>query len=339
MASPAAKAVEPPKTLPPDFFDKQGAQDTLPANFDFGDKAPEQPQGNALQRAFDTATTVTPEQEKGHSWLTNKAQEFGAGAIGTLSPLVHPMDTLEGMGHTIAHPIDSLHADVDNARAHPAQFLGGLAGSAALGGAAGELGEAALAKLPSTTRAASTLNRIESQAANTPVNFQNTEPALQKFGEHVATGGKGAGVMSKLSNRISPSTPKLGLLDTMQNELNGVPPPAPPAPVKFPEARDFYTNVSNVTKEPGFLRRAFEDSSEPRLRYAAGPVREGMNADLTESLKPLNLDQDYTGALKEYARGKALQTGLRRARTAAIGTAAGAAGLGKLHGIASSVLR
>ena len=46
----------------------------------------------------------------------------------------------------------------------------------------------------------STLNRMchrIAQAAKTPINFQNTEPALQKFDEHVATGGKGAGVMTE----------------------------------------------------------------------------------------------------------------------------------------------
>ena len=92
--------------------------------------------------------------------MTNKAQEFGAGLLSALyRPLVHPMDTLEGMGHTIAHPIDSLHADVDQCSC-PALLggLAGFAGSAALGGAAGEFSEKWLQpKLPSTTRAASQL--------------------------------------------------------------------------------------------------------------------------------------------------------------------------------------
>jgi hypothetical protein len=90
-----------------------------------------------LQRAkdkFDELTTVTPEQEKGHSWLTNKAQEFGAGAIqGAASPIVHPMDTLEAIGHTIAHPIDTAVALGKSAMANPAQAAGNLVGGAVLG--------------------------------------------------------------------------------------------------------------------------------------------------------------------------------------------------------------
>ena len=297
-----------------------------------------------LHKAFDKATTVTPEQEQGHSPLVNRLQEFGAGAIqGAGQPLVHPWETLKGIGK-VGSALMGNEQDADDIvhgikNAPIAQTLGNVVGGAATGMGAEAAGGKLLAKIPSTARAGAKIADIESQAANTPVNFQNTTPALEKFGEHVATGGKGSGAISKLSNRISPSVPKAGLLDTMQNELNGAPPPAPPPPVNFPEARDFYTNVSDVTKQPGFLRRAFEDANEPRLRYAAGPVRAGMNADLTESLKPLNLDQDYNAALKEYARGKALQTGLRRAGTAAVGTAAGAAGLTKLHGIASSVFR
>lgn len=170
-------------------------------------------------------------------------------------------------------------------------------------------------QIPSTARAGARINDIEAKAANTPVNFQNTQPALQKFGEHVATGGKGADVMTKLDNRI------------------------PEGPMNFPEGRGFYKNVSDVTRRPGFLRRAFEDPQEPQFRYAAGPVRGALNADLTSTLKPLGLDEDYTAALKEYARGSALKTGLKRAAIAGAGAAAGATGLGKVHGIASSVLR
>ena len=62
-----------------------------------GGQTPDQPQGNAIQRAFDKATTVTPEQEQGHSPLVNRLQEFGAGAIqGAGQTLVHPMQTPSG---------------------------------------------------------------------------------------------------------------------------------------------------------------------------------------------------------------------------------------------------
>lgn len=107
---------------------------------------------NALQREFDNLVTVTPEQEKGHSWLMNKAQEFGAGAIqGVAAPFVHPEQTLEGIGSMIAHPIDSAEGMAQSAWQHPAQTLGNIVGGAVLGDAAAE--------------GANTINGVASRAA------------------------------------------------------------------------------------------------------------------------------------------------------------------------------
>lgn len=93
---------------------------------------------NGVQKFVDNLTTVTPEQEKGHSWLANKAQEFGAGAIqGVTAPIVHPLDTLSGIGTMIAHPINSAVAMAKSAVANPAQFAGNVVGGAVLGEAAG----------------------------------------------------------------------------------------------------------------------------------------------------------------------------------------------------------
>src|SRR4029077_8450304 len=84
---------------------------------------------NSVQKAFDTATTVTPEQEKGHSWLTNKAQEFGAGAIqGASQPFVHPIETAKGMAKFIANPTLEGGQMASDALEHPAQALGNVVG-------------------------------------------------------------------------------------------------------------------------------------------------------------------------------------------------------------------
>ena len=383
---------------------------------------------------------------------TRALQNFGASAGDAIRGTYHMLD--EKPKQTLDQQYDQAGQQVHAFAQDPVAAYVNAAGQAAPAALAGGLVHGAVDALPSTSRAAAKLNSIETQAANTPVNFSNTQPALQKFGQHVATGGKGADVMSKLGRRIenvpppaqptpapmtnptrllgagtedtplhsapdvagtpskpvtlfapsrsgplglpsptgsTPMAPGLGdifperlasgtssmpLARSLEGpatgmgqgeyigeipgerggpgQLQGVlrrprtfteaPPQATPEnpysnPVNFPEARDFYTNVSDVTRKPGMLRRAFEDAREPRLRYAAGPVREGLNSDLTEALKPLNLDQDYNAALKEYARGKALKTGLKRAAIAGAGAAAGSAGLGKVHGIASSVLR
>ena len=95
---------------------------------------------NAIQRGFDALTTVTPEQEAGHSWLTNKAQEFGAGTIqGAGSPFVHPVETVEGLGQLVAHPIDTAKSMWQGAKEHPAQTLGNILGGAETGELGGKL--------------------------------------------------------------------------------------------------------------------------------------------------------------------------------------------------------
>lgn len=87
--------------------------------------------------AFDSLTTVTPEQQAGHGAIVNAVQKFGAGAIqGVGAPIVHPLDTLESIGHTIAHPWDEAHEEVNALYKDPAKFAGNVAGGAIVGEAA-----------------------------------------------------------------------------------------------------------------------------------------------------------------------------------------------------------
>lgn len=76
-------------------------------------------------------------------------------------------------------------------------------------------------------------------------------------------------------------------------------------PLNFPEARRFYSNVSELSRRPGFLRRAVESPSAPKMRYQLGGVRQAMNSDLTNALPP-ELSDRYTNALREYAQAAKL---------------------------------
>ncbi len=108
MAPQADKAVKPPDTLPPDFFEKQqgsGPASTLPANFDFGDKPSAEPQGNALQRSFDTETQTSPNDPL----LKTGLKSVVGGAAGMF---VHPWETAKGVGSALVHSINP--ADPEN---------------------------------------------------------------------------------------------------------------------------------------------------------------------------------------------------------------------------------
>lgn len=167
--------------------------------------------------------------------------------------------------------------------------------------------------LPSRSRAVATLKDIEQQGANTPVSLTNTTPALQDFQKHVATGGKGAPVMRKLAPFTEPNAP----------------------PLNFPDARRFYTNVSDVTREPGMLRKALEPAKNPRMRAAAGPVRAGLNSDLTEAANSFGRGDDYTAAMKEYRQAAQIRNALRKVAIGAAPAAASYVGAKKIHDVFS----
>ncbi|HEV8493042.1 MAG TPA: hypothetical protein VGR76_12265, partial [Candidatus Angelobacter sp.] len=85
---------------------------------------------NRVQKFVDNLTTVTPEQEQGHSAIVNQAQKFGAGAIqGFTAPIVHPLDTLAGIGHLLTtDPRTTAKQMYEAAKANPAQTAGNIVG-------------------------------------------------------------------------------------------------------------------------------------------------------------------------------------------------------------------
>ncbi len=94
---------------------------------------------NAIQKSFDANTQTSPSDS-----LLATGLKSVAGAIG--SSFVHPMDTLTGMAHAVAHPIDQAHQEVNQLYADKAaggtgyaatKFAGQALGAVALGEAMG----------------------------------------------------------------------------------------------------------------------------------------------------------------------------------------------------------
>ena len=271
--------------------------------------APEE--GNAVQRAFDKLTTVTPEQEAGHSWLTNKAQEFGAGAIqGAGQPFVHPLQTLEGVGTAIAHPFETAKSTWTAAKEHPAQALGNLVGMADTAGAGEAAASPLLEKLPSLERAGKTFQSINTEAKDVPVAFERTAPELQRFMELTQRGGRNSKPFTQLSRRLQ----------------LGEEAPAPMEPVKFPEGRDFYSNIGDAAHQTP-LQNLMGRGMKPTMRRQAVNVRRAFNEDLTSAADRIGRGQDYSNAMKEYANAKTLQKVKRGALLLGAGDAARRTGL------------
>jgi hypothetical protein len=264
-----------------------------------------QPQGNSIQQSFDANTKTNPKEP-----LLETGLKSVVGAVG--GPFVHPLDTLKSIGNSMSYaPADmQAHADnpdekitKENAPYQLTKIGGSMLGNLALGGAAGEMGGAAVDAIPRAGRAGSTLANIRSQAASVPVELnKSAEPLLraQELGERGSTMPK---PIKQLLNRTT--------------DPDG-------GPLTFPEARDFYSNISRLSSKD-------VSKMNPIMQRQLGELRAAMSSDLSDAAGKIGLQDDYTGAMKEYRQASQLKD---------IGTKAAKYGAGALGvGIAGKVAR
>lgn len=99
-----------------------------------------------MQETFDANTQTNPNDS-----LLQTGLKSATSAVGT--PLIHPLKTVAGLGHMIAHPIDEAHEEVNNIYQDKAagglpyaatKVVGQLLGGALLGEAGGAIAEPAL---------------------------------------------------------------------------------------------------------------------------------------------------------------------------------------------------
>lgn len=268
----------------------------LPPGATYGDGPPPDDR-NGLQRAFDNLTTVTPEQEQGHSWLTNKAQEFGAGAIaGAGAPLVHPIQTAEGLGHAIAHPIDTAEGMAKGVWAQPASILGNLVGGADLGLAAAE-GGSLLGKIPTKAKAGRLFDEVADAANGQPVKLTRSTPILERA--------------MQLSERGHGTITPLDRLYSRINTIN---------PLAYEEARDRASALSRLTGED-------QMRASPALKAHAKELSHAFNQDIGDTAEAVGKRPQYEKAMKQYARasrnreiaGKLGKVAVKTAAPAALG--------------------
>ena len=174
----------------------------------------------------------------------------------------------------------------------------------------GPIAEGADAMIPSRLRAGQVLGDIGNAAKDVPVIPRATMPAVGRWTELTEAGGRTAKPITKLSNRLT------DYLTPATKE--------PQEPMLFPEARDRYSNITDLTRQPK-LQTLMGRGLKPTMLRQAGSVRQGLNSDLTDAAATIGRGEDYTNAMTEYAQaaklGKALKLG---------GLAIGAEGLRRL---------
>lgn len=217
--------------------------------------------------------------DKGYSGLESGTTPEVANIIGSV-----PLGLTRAMkgesesytGHPVNGMIDT-GAGLAQASTLPSAFMGG------------PIAEAADAAIPSRFRAGQMLEDIRNQAVDVPVNPSNTLPQLERFQQLTQRGGRTAKPMTQLVKRLTADVP-----------------PEEAQPFNFPEARDFYTNVSDLTKQSP-LQTLMGRGLKPTMLRQAGNVRSGLNSDLTDAAGTIGRGEDYSNAIKEYANASKLR--------------------------------
>jgi hypothetical protein len=76
--------------------------------------------------------------------------------------------------------------------------------------------------------------------------------------------------------------------------------------LNFPEARDFYSNITDLSHQPK-LQTLMGRGLKPTMLRQVGSVRQGLNSDLTDAATTVGRGEDYTNAMKEYAQAAKLR--------------------------------
>lgn len=288
---------------------------------------------NAAQKYFDRVTESKPlDFSSLSSGLNSTLGNIGAGLDSLATPIFHPIETAKSVAHLasltpesaafdpmIQNIVSSHLKSPEESTGDYTKRLGGEAFSTAgnmIGGAGmAEALPKVFAKIPSAGRATRTLEEIRNTARDVPVETTATRPAVQEFKGYLDTGGRPSRPVASLSRRVAPATTR----QIAASEAKG--------PMMFPEARDFYTNISRASARPGVFRRAIESPELPQQRLNIGKVREAMNSDLTNAADQIGRGEDYQNALKEYANAKKIQKVARGVALLGAGEAARRTGL------------
>ena len=271
---------------------------------------------SAAPQTFDekyVAPQMAPPNEGLGHHIMRGASNFGGGVIGAVTaPFEDPFKTLAGIGGLITGPFEEMakpgsseYSDMARSlKEHPEEGiesgLGNLAGGAIIGGMADEAGNA----LPSAVRAGRTLQKVRAAADQVPVSFTKSAPEFERFEDLTQAGGRRSKPFTQLGKRMQPGEP----------------------PVNFPEARDFYSNISDATNSTT-LQKLMGRGMKPVMRRQGVLARRAMSGDLTDAASQVGMGDEYTNAMKEYANAMRIKKYIRGAALLGAGEAARRTGL------------
>lgn len=203
------------------------------------------------------------EQEHGYGEMLKGAAKGVAGDVGDLGSLVNKIPVL---GKVIA-PQDEVNYYQDKSHANNGYQMAGKGIESAA-----EILAPGIEALPSAEHAGQVLGRVADAAKDVRVPLSSTAAPLQRYAELSTRGGAPAKAATDLLTRSQA-----------------------PIDMTFPEARDYYSNISNLSAdEAGKLNS--------KMKSAVGAVRKGFHGDLVNAANQVGMGGEYADALKEYRR-------------------------------------
>jgi len=162
-----------------------------------------------------------------------------------------------------------------------------------------EAADAAISAIPSRAHAGQILQDIRGAAQDVPAYPQQAWPEIERFKELTQRGGASSKPITQINRRLT----------NIVRDPNA-------GPFNFPEARDFYSNISSQSSE---------DMSRlnPIMRRQMGAVRQAMHGDLTNAASTIGRGEDYASAVKEYAQAMKMRNAVINAAKYGIPTAVG----------------
>lgn len=222
---------------------------------------------------------------QGYTGLNAGVSEGAGNFMG--SPALGIANALQGAARIPEHPV-----------AGPLQMLSGAAQAGTIPGlvVGGPSAATAIEAVPSAKYAGRVLNDLAERVGDAPVALNESLSPLQRLAELKQRGGAGnvpAGVQQ--------------LIDRSQA----------PVPLIYPEARDFVSNISD-------LSTADKLAANAKVASQVGKLTRGLHGDIASALG--DLGPDYLTAISEYSQAKRLQeNALRYGKNAAKVGATGAA--------------
>lgn len=262
-----AKQVGPAATLPADFggWDAPAATGGAPASLpsDFGKwDDPTPPTSGAIGPSKVPSDAVPQSLTNGGSTMDSALGRTMQGINGIKKGLVSTAQNIHNSNYSMI-PKDSPFAqplpfaNVDTKAYSPdeqaGKFTEGLAELAVPMGEGKNVLQGAKSMLPSAERSGAQLGRMSKYLQGVPVHLNEAIPALDRAAEVSKAGGGPLGSAGNLLQRSQQAHP-----------------------MDFPEARDYYPNISSLSAEEKM-------SMKPALRRQIGSVRQAFHNDLANT--------------------------------------------------------